>query len=314
MKKALSLLLALLVALATFSSVLADSSYVVQRGDTLYRIAARFGVRAQAIAAANHLANMNLIYPGQVLIIPSASSTPAPTNAPWTGQYVVQRGDTLWRIAQRFGTTVNAIKVANNLVSNLIYAGQILRLPGAGAPATPPPPAPTATPLPPQACALNWFFSPRPAGCPAAAPVDTWAAAERFERGLMIWLQNTDIYYVFHNANSSGALPLTVVRGPLTFRPGANPNNRVGGAPPGLTEPISGFGLVWRGEVEGVSGLREQLGWAVEPEYGFTTTYQCEAYPGTNYPSQSCYLRTPYTGIYNIYYLQYFGNYWRAWP
>jgi LysM repeat protein len=313
MKKLLPLLMALAVALASFSTVLADTGYIVQRGDTLYRIAARFGVTVPAIAAANHLTNVNLIHVGQRLLIPSPGSAPAPTNAPWTGQYVVQRGDTLWRIAHRFATTVDALKAANNLRSNLIYPGQILNIPGVPtpAPATPPLPVPTPT----QAvCTLTWFFSPRPQGCPAAPAAESNAAAERFERGLMIWVGATDTYYVFHNANESGALRLTLVQGPLTLRPGANPNNRVGGAPAGLMEPVSGFGLLWRDEVEGVYGLRQQVGWAVEPEYAFTTTRQCEAYPGTNYPSPTCYLRAPNGAIYQTFYVQYFGNYWRAWP
>lgn len=313
MKKMLSLLLALVVAITTFSTVLADSAYIVQRGDTLYRIAARFGVTVPALAAANRLSNINVIYVGQRLIIPGPGGTPAPTNPPWTGQYVVQRGDTLWRIAQRFATTVDAIKSANNLRTNLIYAGQILNIPSSATPRPTTPPTPTAPPT--QAvCNVNWFFSQRPNGCPASPPVESWAAFERFERGFMVWISNTDSYYVFHNANEQGALRLTLVRGPLTLLPGANPNNRVGGAPVGLTEPVSGFGLVWRGEVEGVSGLRSQLGWAVEPEYGFQTTYQCEGYPGTNYPSPTCYLRGPNGALYQTYYVQYFGNYWRGWP
>ena len=314
MKKTLVLVLVLLLTLTSFSTVLADTAYIVQRGDTLNRIATRFGVSVQAIAAANRLANVNVIYVGQRLIIPSAGGNPPPTPAPWTGQYVVQRGDTLWRIAQRFVTTVDALKTANNLRSNLIFTGQILNIPGTATP-RPTTPVPTAPPPTPTVCNINWFFSARPAGCPASAPAESWAAYQRFERGFMIWVSNTDAFYVFHNLDNNGALRLTTVRGPLQFKPGASPNNRVPETPPpGLQQPISGFGLLWRGEVEGAQGLRSQLGWAVLPEAGFTTTYQCEGYPNTNYPSPTCYFRGPDGAILQIYYVQYFGYYWRGWP
>ena len=60
--------------------------------------------------------------------------------------------------------------------------------------------------------------------------------------------------------------------------------------------------------------LRSQLGWAVQPQAGFTTTYQCEGYPNTNYPSLTCYLRAPDGAILLTYYVQHFGYYWRGWP
>ena len=60
----------------------ASTVYVVQRGDTLSRIAARYGVSASALAAANGIRNSNLIYTGQRLSIPGASSVPAPNTKP----------------------------------------------------------------------------------------------------------------------------------------------------------------------------------------------------------------------------------------
>ena len=101
-------------------------SYTVQPGDTLYRIAARYGTTVTAIANANNIANPNLIYPGQVLVIPGGGSTP-----PATRTYTVQPGDTLYSIAGRYGTTVNAIVTANNIADpNLILPGQVLVIPG----------------------------------------------------------------------------------------------------------------------------------------------------------------------------------------
>lgn len=62
--------------------------------------------------------------------------------------------------------------------------------------------------------------------------------------------------------------------------------------PPGLYEPVSGFGLAWRGEVEGVDPrVRERLGWATAPEVGFTARYQCQTTVVAG--AWTCYLEGP---------------------
>lgn len=127
-------------------------SYRVQPGDTLYRIATRYGTTVTAIVQANNIANPNLIYVGQILEIPDGSSpnpTPPPGPVPTPGPgttYVVQPGDTLFRIAIRFGTTVSAIAQANGITNiNLIYVGQRLIIPGGSGSPPPPPPAPPSS-------------------------------------------------------------------------------------------------------------------------------------------------------------------------
>lgn len=125
----------------------ADTTYVVQWGDTLASIARRFNTTYTAIAQANNILNPNLIYAGQTLIIPTDGGTPpppAPPPAPGPGTtYTVQPGDTLYRISVRFGVTVQAIAQANGIANvNLIYVGQVLQIPGAGGGGTPPPPPP----------------------------------------------------------------------------------------------------------------------------------------------------------------------------
>lgn len=121
--------------------------YVVRSGDTLGSIAARFGVSVSAIARANNITNPNRIYVGQRLVIPGVSappSVPPPRPGPGTGGvYIVQPGDTLARIAARFGTTVSALVALNGLSNpDRIWVGQRLRVSGSAAA---PAPAPSGT-------------------------------------------------------------------------------------------------------------------------------------------------------------------------
>jgi LysM repeat protein len=105
---------------------------MVQAGDTLYSIARRFGVSIWQLATTNAIPNINLIFVGQVLIIPGGGGTPppAPGPSPIPTRYVVQAGDTLYSIARQFGVNVWQLAQFNNLMNpNLIYAGQVLMIP-----------------------------------------------------------------------------------------------------------------------------------------------------------------------------------------
>lgn len=100
--------------------------HVVQRGEWVYSIARQYpGVSPQDIIRANNLRSPNTVYVGQKLIIPGVSSDDS------GGQqtHVVQRGETLTGIAQQYDTTVSALRSANNLSSDRIYAGQTLIIP-----------------------------------------------------------------------------------------------------------------------------------------------------------------------------------------
>ena len=102
--------------------------HVVAWGETLEIIASHYGVTAQAIVAANNLANPDLIRAGDVLIIPGAT-----TPAPEPGVHIVRQGETLKSIASMYGTTVDAIAVANGIVNeNYIWVGQRLIILGGG--------------------------------------------------------------------------------------------------------------------------------------------------------------------------------------
>jgi LysM repeat protein len=113
--------------------------HVVQRGETLYSIARRYGVDMWAIAQANGITNPNRIYVGQRLVIP-AGGGPAGT------VHIVQPGETLYSIARRYGVDVWTIARANGITNlNYIYVGQRLVIPGT---VPPPPPPPVSWPGP----------------------------------------------------------------------------------------------------------------------------------------------------------------------
>ncbi len=122
-------------------------THIVQPGENLFRIALRYGLTTQALAAANGIVNPNRIYSGQRLVIPGQGTTtpaPPPAPAPTFTSYTVQRGDTLSAIAMRYGVSMWALAAANNIGNpSRIYVGQVLRIPSAGNPA--PPPAPPAS-------------------------------------------------------------------------------------------------------------------------------------------------------------------------
>ncbi|MGB3714768.1 MAG: LysM peptidoglycan-binding domain-containing protein [Candidatus Promineifilaceae bacterium] len=144
-----------LVSLLLVSAAYAQTTYVIQLGDTLSSIALRFNTTVAAIAAANNISNPNLIYAGESIIIPTDGAPPPepqpPTAPPPSsgGTYVIQPGDTLSGIAQRFNTTVAALAAANNIINpNYIYAGQVLTIPGGTGGTPPPQPPPPGAPPP----------------------------------------------------------------------------------------------------------------------------------------------------------------------
>lgn len=139
------------------------SSYVVQGGDTLSRIAGVQGVGLNSLMQANGLTKNSIIRPGQVLIIPSAGGaspvpSPSPTVVPEGSiTHVVKKGDNLTRISALYGTTVKRIMEWNNLAdAGKISIGQNLIV---SDPTTAPSPAPPAEPSAPGPDAsLQDFF------------------------------------------------------------------------------------------------------------------------------------------------------------
>ncbi len=117
--------------------------YRVRRGDTLGRIARRFGTSIGALQRVNNLASAHRIRVGQMLLIPPARGTgggrsPTTTTAtaiagPRPTSHVVAKGETLWLIARRYGLTIEGLRAANRLAdADRIYVGQRLDIPAAG--------------------------------------------------------------------------------------------------------------------------------------------------------------------------------------
>ena len=112
-------------ATASAQSSTSNGTYTVKSGDTLWSIANANDMTVAQLKQKNDLSN-DTIYVGQKLNVFSAKSTSATSTASAT--YTVKSGDSLWKIASANGTTVNQLKSLNNLSSDLIYAGQQLKL------------------------------------------------------------------------------------------------------------------------------------------------------------------------------------------
>ncbi|WP_196000181.1 LysM peptidoglycan-binding domain-containing protein [Clostridium sp. 1001271B_151109_B4] len=116
-----------------------SSSYIyykVESGDTLSGIAEKYGTTVNTLVSLNGISNPNLIYVGEVLKIPATGSG-ADISKSSTINYTVQSGDTLSGIAARYGTTVNTLVSLNGISNpNLIYVGEILKVPVSGSGAT----------------------------------------------------------------------------------------------------------------------------------------------------------------------------------
>ncbi len=98
--------------------------HIVQRGETLYRIALAHGTSVEAITQTNSLSDATSIQAGQRLIIPSSLVN---ATIPTTGQHLVQPGESLAHIALRYGSTTDIIAALNNIVNPAqIFVGQSL--------------------------------------------------------------------------------------------------------------------------------------------------------------------------------------------
>jgi hypothetical protein len=118
-------------------------------------------------------------------------------------------------------------------------------------------------------CVLTWFFSPGPGGCPPAPAASTIMVQQAFEGGFMFWVQAQGRIYVLFN---EGRAPRweSFTDAYQDGQPESDPSLS---PPEGRSQPIRGFGLLWRTN----QGLRERLGWATAPEQAYDGQIQGEA-------------------------------------
>ncbi|MCL4301479.1 MAG: LysM peptidoglycan-binding domain-containing protein [Anaerolineae bacterium] len=146
--------IATLILLGSQPVYASGETYIVQPGDTLFTIASRYGLSVDDLAAANGLNGGLFVYAGQQLVIPTAhpfmepatfagaapeqgidprfvNFTPPPSPSFEPGRYIVQPGDTLYRIADRYRIPIADLQAANGLYGfgASIYAGQELIIP-----------------------------------------------------------------------------------------------------------------------------------------------------------------------------------------
>lgn len=134
------------------------TTHVIRAGDTLAKIAAKYGTTTSAIQKANPGIKPQSLGVGQVIKLPANIASPGAAASADTGaaatagaKYTVKSGDSLSNIAARNGTTVSALRQANNLRNDTIQAGQTLVIPGGTVAASAPPASgynPVPTPAP----------------------------------------------------------------------------------------------------------------------------------------------------------------------
>jgi len=174
-------------------------SYVVRPGDSLDRIARRFGVSARELAELNGIKNVNVLRTGKQLTLPpyarampggaapAAHKAPArkhiaktPPPAAGGATYTVQKNDSLSRIAKRNGVKISALRAANHLTGDMIHVGQKLVIPGKGEGAAPAAPAAPGEGMPPPAApAAPEGLAPATPAAPGLAVAPTeWTVQE----------------------------------------------------------------------------------------------------------------------------------------
>ena len=106
----------------TISSEMSGNTYTVKSGDSLWSIANKYNTSVSELKSLNNL-NSNNLQVGQILILPGEQSNNEDNT------YTVKSGDSLWSIANKYNTSVSELKSLNNLNSDVLQIGQVLKLP-----------------------------------------------------------------------------------------------------------------------------------------------------------------------------------------
>jgi hypothetical protein len=123
-------------------------------------------------------------------------------------------------------------------------------------------------------CQDDWFIPQPPDICPQNAALPSAGAEQHFERGVMIWVGEENYIYVFFEDGNSpqwNAYQDEWSPGMLESDPTLSP-------PPGLIQPVRGFGSIWREQ----PGVKDRLGWATNQETAYTTALQRTSYAKYN--------------------------------
>lgn len=134
------LCLFIILAAISFSYSFADTTYVVQKGDTLYSLSKKFQLTVGELRAANNLSESDVIKVGQKITIPeadigtaaalSSTNSKSISNSSKTKVYTVQKGDTLYSLARKNNISVADLMVLNNFDSSkVIKIGEKIKIP-----------------------------------------------------------------------------------------------------------------------------------------------------------------------------------------
>ena len=157
-------------------------------------------------------------------------------------------------------------------------------------------------------CQYEWFFDqPEVPLCPISAPQVGRFAAQQFERGWLLWARPPGRYIglVDKPLGASYEKTLLTTSDPLNILRDTSAGVV---APQGFFAPVSGFGIVWRGDAEYTQGYGEALGWGLAPEIGYNGGYQCDASISR---WQFCYVQHPEGAVVVLhpnYYWYYLGE------
>ncbi len=109
-------------------TVISDDIYIVKKGDTLWDIARKYGMTVNELKSLNNLST-NMLKIGQTLKVKPIEKEDVKEETQSINTYIVQKGDNLYSIANKYSTSVDELKKLNNLSTNIIQIGQVLKIP-----------------------------------------------------------------------------------------------------------------------------------------------------------------------------------------